>query len=133
MCWPRRESAAARIAARNPSRSQSERRSEAKGDQQRKPRLSTNVMGYEVTELEMAALAHDIKAESKRDSILYLLDILTAVLSSERSPDLLSKLFDIYEGILKSLFQGGHWIDCRACAGIIDRSRGHAARPQRRP
>ena len=45
-------------------------------------------MGYEVIELEMAALADEITAESNRDSILYLLDILTAVLSSERSPDL---------------------------------------------
>jgi dihydroxyacetone kinase DhaKLM complex PTS-EIIA-like component DhaM len=52
-------------------------------------------MGYEVTEVEMATLARDIEAESQRDSILYLLDILTAVLSSERSPDLLNKLFDI--------------------------------------
>jgi HEAT repeat protein len=94
-------------------------RSEAKGDQQRKPRLSTNVMGYEVTEVEMATLARDIEAESQRDSILYLLDILTAVLSSERSPDLLNKLFDIYEGILKSLFQGGHWTIVEHVLGLL--------------
>ena len=79
---------------------------EGKGDQPRKSRLSTSVMGYEVTQEEMAALAQDIAEESSRDSIIYLLDILTAVLSSERSPELLNKLFEIYEGILRSLFQG---------------------------
>ena len=103
---------------------------EGKGDQQRKSRFSTSVMGYEVTEEEMAALAHDIAEESKRDNILYLLDILTAVLSSERSPELLDKLFNIFEGILRSLFQGGHWhivehetsrrADCRRRCGAPD-------------
>jgi HEAT repeat protein len=92
---------------------------EGKGDQQRRSRISTSVMGYEVTAEEMTGLANDIEAESKRDSILYLLDILTAVLSSERSPDLLDKLFDIYEGILKSLFQGGHWTVVEHVLGLL--------------
>src|SRR4029078_13434198 len=81
---------------------------EGKGDTRRKSRLSTSVMGYEVTAEEMGGLARAIEEESNRDSILYLLDILTAVLSSERSPELLNKLFDIFEGILRSLFLGGH-------------------------
>ena len=103
---------------------------EAKGskeEQQRKARLSSSVTGYEVTEQEMAALAQDIEAESGRDSILYMLDILTAILSSERSPDLLNKLFDIYEGILKSLFQGGHWSIVEHVLGLL--SEAEAVRP----
>jgi HEAT repeat protein len=100
---------------------------EGKGDQQRKSRFSTSVMGYEVTEEEMAALAHDIAEESKRDNILYLLDILTAVLSSERSPELLNKLFNIFEGILRSLFQGGHWHIVEHVLGLL--SEGEAIRP----
>lgn len=99
----------------------------AKEEQQRKARLSSSVMGYEVTEQEMAALAQDIEAESGRDSILYMLDILTAILSSERSPDLLNKLFDIYEGILKSLFQGGHWSIVEHVLGLL--SEAEAVRP----
>jgi HEAT repeat protein len=95
--------------------------------QKRKPKLATSVTGYEVTEEEMAALARDIQAESSRDSILYLLDILTAVLSSERSPDLLNKLFEIYEGILKSLFQGGHWTVVEHVLGLL--SEAEAVRP----
>jgi HEAT repeats len=100
---------------------------EGKGDQQRKARLSTSVMGYEVTEVEMASLARDIADESGRDSILYLLDILTAVLSSERSPALLDKLFDIYEGILRSLFKGGHWSVVEHVLGLL--SEAEAVRP----
>ena len=100
---------------------------EGKGDQQRKSRFSTSVMGYEVTEEEMAALARDIAEESKRDNILYLLDILTAVLSSERSPELLNKLFNIFEGILRSLFQGGHWHIVEHVLGLL--SEGEAIRP----
>jgi hypothetical protein len=76
-------------------------------------------MGYEVTEEEMAGLARDIAEESTRDNILYLLDILTAVLSSERSPDLLNKLFEIFEGILRSLFQGGHWNVVEHVLGLL--------------
>ena len=100
---------------------------EGRGDQPRKSRLSTSVMGYEVTEEEMAALGRDIAEESNRDNILYLLDILTAVLSSERSPDLLNKLFDIFEGILRSLFQGGHWQIVEHVLGLL--AEGEAIRP----
>jgi hypothetical protein len=100
---------------------------EAKGDQQRKSKVSTSVMGYEVTDEELAALAHDIAEESNRDSILYLLDILTAVLSSERSPELLNKLFEIYEGILRSLFKGGHWNIVEHVLGLL--SEAEAVRP----
>jgi HEAT repeat protein len=100
---------------------------EGKGDQQRKAKVSTNVMGYEVTDTEIASMARDIAEESGRDSILYLLDILTAVLSSERSPALLDKLFDIYEGILCSLFKGGHWRVVEYVLGLL--SEAEAVRP----
>jgi len=79
------------------------------GTGQRKPRFSSGVTGYEISELELADLVKEIAAESSRDNILYILDTLTAILSSERSPDLLNKLFEIYDGILKSLIQEGHW------------------------
>ena len=100
---------------------------EGKGDQQRKAKVSTSVMGYEVTDAEIASMAPEIAEESSRDSILYLLDILTAVLSSERSPALLDKLFDIYEGILRSLFKGGHWRVVEHVLGLL--SEAEAVRP----
>lgn len=77
--------------------------------QPQKPRLTSGIMGYEVSEFELAALERDIAAESARNSASYVLEIFSAVLSSERSPVLLSKVLDIYDGVLISLFQGGHW------------------------
>lgn len=100
---------------------------EASEGQQRKTRLSSGVTGYEVSDQEVAELAKDIAAESSRDSILYILDILTAVLSSERSPDLLSKLIEIFEGVLKSLIQGGHWSIAEHVLGLL--SEAEAVRP----
>lgn len=100
---------------------------EANDATQRKQKITANVMGYEVTEEELSALAKGIEAESKRDNILYILDILTAVLSSERSPDLLNRLFEIYEGILKALIQGGHWMIVEQVLGTL--SEAESIRP----
>ncbi|HJS66901.1 MAG TPA: HEAT repeat domain-containing protein [Nitrospiraceae bacterium] len=80
-----------------------------KEGRQRKPLFSSVVTGYEISELELATLANEIAVESSRDNVLYILDTLTAILSSERSPDLLNKLFEIYDGMLKSLIQEGRW------------------------
>jgi hypothetical protein len=77
--------------------------------QSQKPRLTSGIMGYDVSEFELASLERDIAAESARQSASYVLEILSAILSSERSPVLLSKVLDIYDGVLISLFQGGHW------------------------
>lgn len=82
---------------------------ETTGARHQKSRFSTGVTGYEVSELELAALAKQIAAESSRNNVLYILDTLTAILSSEQSPDLLNTLFETYESMLASLAQGGHW------------------------
>ena len=92
-----------------------------------KPRFSSGVTGYEVSEQELAALAKDIAAESSRDNILYILDVLTAILSSERSPDLLNKLFQVYADILKSLVQTGHWSTAEHVLGLL--TEAEAIRP----
>ena len=95
--------------------------------QQRKTRFSSGVTGYEVSELELTALAKEITAESNRDNILYILDTLTAILSSERSPYLLNKLFEIYDGMLKSLIQEGHWSTTEHMLELL--SKADAIRP----
>ncbi len=94
---------------------------------QRQPRSSSGVTGYEVSEEELAALANEITAESSRDNVLYILDMLTAILSSEKSPDLLNKLFEIYGAILQSLIQGGHWSAMEHVLGLL--SEAEAVRP----
>ncbi len=92
---------------------------EASETRQQKPRFSSGVTGYEVSELELAALAKEITAESSRDNVLHILDTLTAILSSEQSPELLDKLFEIYDGMLKSLIQGGHWSTTEHVLGFL--------------
>jgi hypothetical protein len=71
--------------------------------------LQPNVVGYEVSQEESAVLAAEIKEECGRDSILYIIDILTAVLASEKSPLLLTKLFDVWGGVVETLVRDGQW------------------------
>ena len=72
-------------------------------------RVQSNVVGYEVSGDELDTLAQEIKTESARDSTRYILDILTAVLASEQSPTILTKLFDVWDGVLDVLIRNGQW------------------------
>jgi len=74
-----------------------------------KKRLQSNLVGYEISEEELASLAAEIEVESAQDDLLYIMDILTAILASEKSPDLLTKLFSIWGDILDILFRQGKW------------------------
>ncbi|MBM4126240.1 MAG: hypothetical protein FJ247_02680 [Nitrospira sp.] len=72
-------------------------------------RLQSGLIGYEVTDEELAALASEIDAESKQDDLLYIMDMLTAILAYETSPVLLTKLFTVWGSIVGSLFRDGKW------------------------
>lgn len=71
--------------------------------------LQTGHLGYEVTEEELATLAKEIEAESHRDSLTYILDALTAILASEQSSTLLTKLFSLWGAVVESLLREGKW------------------------
>lgn len=79
------------------------------GGSSRNNRFQSGLVGYEVTEEELAALAKEIEAESKLDNIMYLLDMLTAILASENSPALLTKLIGLWGNIIESLMREGKW------------------------
>ncbi|HVG01655.1 MAG TPA: HEAT repeat domain-containing protein, partial [Nitrospira sp.] len=51
----------------------------------------------------------EIQAESTRDATLYILDILTAVLASEQSAAVLTKLFEVWDSVLDVLLRNGQW------------------------
>ena len=72
-------------------------------------RLQAGHLGYDVTEEELATLAREIEAESRQDSLAYILDALTAILVSETSPALLTKLFSLWSAIVESLLREGKW------------------------
>ena len=79
------------------------------GGTSRNRRFQANVVGYDVSQEEHDALTQEIQRETERDATAYILDILTAVLASEPSPALLSKLFDVWDSVLDVLIRGGHW------------------------
>jgi hypothetical protein len=72
-------------------------------------RFQSGILGYEVLPEELAALAKEIAAESDRDGTQYILDTLIAILASERSAPLLTKLFEVFESVVDSLIGKGEW------------------------
>jgi HEAT repeat protein len=83
--------------------------SEGGGSGNAKSRFQSGLAGYEVTDTELAALAQEIEAERKQDSLMYILDMLTAILASENSPTLLTKLFNLWGTVVDSLLREGKW------------------------
>ena len=72
-------------------------------------RFQSGLTGFEVTEEELATLAKEIESERKQDALMYILDMLTAILASEQSSKLLTKLFSLWSTIVDSLLQEGKW------------------------
>ena len=83
--------------------------SENSGSGNAKNRFQSGLAGYEVTEEELAVLVQEIEAERKQDSLIYILDMLTAILASEKSPVLLTKLFSLWSTVVESLLREGKW------------------------
>lgn len=82
-------------------------------------RFQSGHVGYEVSEKELAELAKEIEAESARDNMTYLLDMLTAILASEKSPVILTKLFDLWGNVLDSLAAQGRWTVLDSVLGLL--------------
>ena len=82
-------------------------------------RFQSGHVGYEVSDKELAELAKEIEAESVRDSTTYLLDMLTAILASEKSPVILTKLLDLWGNVLDSLSAQGKWIVLDSVLGLL--------------
>lgn len=85
---------------------------------QNKP-IQSSLIGYEVTDEELATLAKEIEAESKQNDLLYIMEILTAILAYETSPVLLTKLFTIWGSIVDSLFRDGKWTVLEHVLGLL--------------
>ena len=90
-------------------RAKEETGAEGGGSGNAKNRFQSGLAGYEVTEEELAVLVQEIEAERKQDSLMYILDMLTAILASEKSPALLTKLFNLWGTVVESLLRGGKW------------------------
>jgi HEAT repeat protein len=82
-------------------------------------RFKSNLIGYEVTAEELAALAKEIGEECQRDGTLYVLDMASAILASEKSPALLSKLLGLWGHVLNDLLRDGRWTVIESVLGLL--------------
>ena len=82
-------------------------------------RFQSGHVGYDITEAELAELAKEIEAESTRDNTTYLLDMLTAILASEKSAAILTKLLDLWGNVLDSLTAQGKWVVLDSVLGLL--------------
>jgi hypothetical protein len=89
------------------------------GTNRQASRFKSGHAGYEVSDQELAELAKEVEAESARDNMTYLLDMLTAILASEKSPVILTKLFDLWGNILDSLTAQGKWTQLDSVLGLL--------------
>ncbi|MBA2252832.1 MAG: HEAT repeat domain-containing protein [Nitrospirales bacterium] len=64
---------------------------------------------YEISPEEQKLLLQEINCESARDNTTYLLDMLTAILASEKSNILLNRLLELFGDILTTLLRDGNW------------------------
>jgi hypothetical protein len=72
-------------------------------------RFKSGVTGYEVSEEDLSTLSEEVRAESSRDTIAFLLDVLMAIMASEQSGPLITELIEVYEGLIESLLHQGQW------------------------
>ncbi len=90
-----------------------------RGTNRQASRFKSGHAGYEVSDQELAELAKEVAAESARDNMTYLLDMLTAIMASEKSPAILTKLFDLWGNILDSLTAQGKWTQLDSVLGLL--------------
>jgi HEAT repeat protein len=91
----------------------------ASGSGQRS-RFQSSLAGYEVSPQELEKLAKEIEIESARDDTAYILDMLTVILASEKSPTLLASLVDVFGKILETLAKYGNWPMINHVAGLLE-------------
>ncbi|MEY4703862.1 MAG: hypothetical protein RL042_45 [Nitrospirota bacterium] len=82
-------------------------------------RFQSGHVGYEVSDEELAELAKEIEAESTRDNTTYLLNMLAAILASEKSPTILTKLVALWGTVLDSLTADGKWISLNSVLRLL--------------
>ncbi|OGW47692.1 MAG: hypothetical protein A2V62_05605 [Nitrospirae bacterium RBG_19FT_COMBO_58_9] len=82
-------------------------------------RFQSGHVGFDISDEELAALAKEIETESTRDNTTYLLDMLTAILASEKSPAILTKLLDLWGNVIDSLTAQGKWTTLDSVLGLL--------------
>ncbi|MGH7254726.1 MAG: HEAT repeat domain-containing protein [Nitrospirales bacterium] len=84
---------------------------------------------YTVSPDELAALAQDIQAESERDHLAYLLDMMRAIFISETSPVIMSELIVLCQQVLTDLARLGEWKAMTALVSFLREAQCRADLP----
>lgn len=87
-------------------------------------RFQSGLAGFETTEAEMTALQAEITAESRRDSVVYLIEVLSAIFVSEQSEAVLSRCLDVFGQVVRSLLEQGNWTVVNTVLGFLYESEG---------
>lgn len=82
---------------------------EAEGKPKGKSQFQSGLPGYDVSDAELEQLARDLEAESAVDDIAYVMNVLVAILTSEKAEDTVAKLLDLFDEILTALIAKGDW------------------------
>jgi HEAT repeat protein len=81
----------------------------AEGKAKGKSHFRSGLPGYEVSQTELDQLARDLEAESSIDDISYVMNVLVAILTSEKAEDTVGKLLEMFDEILTALIAQGDW------------------------
>ena len=86
---------------------------------------AAGVAGFEVSAGEQAALQEEARAESEREPIPAVLEMLRAILASERSQELLGRGLALIPDVLDALLLDGRWSEAAALLAFIDNVADH--------
>jgi hypothetical protein len=78
------------------------------------------VVGFELTEPEREGLAAELAAENELDGTGYVLRALRAILISERSPDLLTRVLVLVPSLFDALLATGRWHEVHEVLTLLD-------------
>ena len=78
------------------------------------------VVGFEVSAGEQEALRLELRAEAERVDVDYVLQMLHAILRSERSPELLSRALALMPPVLDDLLRGGDLQGVLGLAAVLE-------------
>jgi HEAT repeat protein len=81
----------------------------ADGKGKGKSHFRSGLPGYEVSQAELDQLVRDLEQEASIDSIGYVMNVLVAILTSEKSEDIVGKLLEMFDEILTALLGQGDW------------------------
>lgn len=87
-------------------------------------RFQSGLAGFETTEEEISALLAEIAVESRRDSVAYVVEMLSAIFVSEQCEPVLSRCLGVFGAVVTSLLEQGDWTVVNTVLGFLYEAEG---------